>query len=70
MACPNKNHPTWKNLANRVGEYEAMSLFMRNNERTPNIGRDLKIPNSGIVSYQQKINILGRGNGFSKNNNN
>lgn len=60
MACPNKNHPTWKNLANRVGEYEAMSLFMRNNERTPNIGRDLKIPNSGIVSYQQKINILGR----------
>ena len=60
MACPNKNHPTWKNLVAKVGEYEAMSLYMRNDESTPSIGRDLKIPKSGIVSYQQKINILKR----------
>jgi hypothetical protein len=58
--CPNKNLPGWQNLVAKVGEYEAMSLFLRNNESTPNIGRDLKIPNSGIVSYQQKINILKR----------
>ena len=60
MACPNKNHPSWKALVQKVGEYEAMSLFMRNEEKTPNIISDLKIPRSGIASYQQKINILGR----------
>ena len=58
--CPNKNLKGWKSLVGKVGEYEAMSLYMRNDENTPNLGRDLKIPASGIVSYQQKINILGR----------
>ena len=60
MACPNKNLQSWKDLVGKVGEYEAMSLFIRNEESAPNVGRDLSIPKSGIVSYQQKINILGR----------
>ena len=60
MACPNKNLPGWKDLVAKVGEYEAMSLFLRNGNSTPNIVRDLKIPKSGIVSMSQKINILKR----------
>lgn len=56
--CPNKNLKGWKSLVGKVGEYEAMSLYMRNDENTPNLGRDLKIPASGIVSYNQKIKIL------------
>jgi len=37
MACPNKNLTEWKNLANTVGEFEAMRVFMMNNNDVPPI---------------------------------
>lgn len=35
MGCPNINSPQWKNLVAKIGVFEAMKEFIRNNEEIP-----------------------------------
>ena len=28
-SCPNKNHPDWVSLVERVGEYSAMAMYRK-----------------------------------------
>lgn len=35
MSCPNVNAKSWKNLVDRIGTFEAMKEFIKNNEEIP-----------------------------------
>ena len=67
-SCPNKSHPDWVALENRVGEYTAMAMYRKNGAEIPNVIRDLKLPAKAQtgspvqegISNQQWINALKR----------
>mgnify|MGYP003108454729 FL=1 len=55
--CPNRKHPDWIKLVSNVGLYGAYSMYTKNNNKTPNVQVDLRLPkdpNKGLSNAQVK----------------
>ena len=42
--CPNRKHPDWIKLVSNVGLYGAYSMYTKNNNKTPNVQVDIRLP--------------------------
>lgn len=53
MKCPNKNHPDWKELVNKLGENNAYLEYERNNLEIPNPSNFIELENKQGQSLEE-----------------